>query len=108
MNRRRLIGAVALGLLLMLGVASRYVPRLAQDDWGMWWKLTYCLMLSAAFFAAFYDRKHLPKRAWDFNPKRGLQYFLLGWITFPVMIGLAAMSGTDFALSRMVLGTLAL
>jgi len=108
LNLRKLMGAVALGLLLLLGLASRYVPGFSQDDWGTWWKLAYVIALCAALFAALYDRKNLPKKTWDFNPKRGVLYFFLGWIIFPVMIGIEAMSGTDFTLSRMVLGTLAL
>jgi hypothetical protein len=108
LNPRKLIGAVALGLLLLLGLASRYGPGLSQDDWGTWWKLAYVIVACAALFAAFYDRKNFPEKTWDFNPKRGLRYFFLGWIIFPVMIGMEAISGTDFTLSRMMLGTLAL
>ena len=108
MNRRKLVGAVALGLLLLLGLAGGYVPWLSQEDWGTWWSLAYVAALCAALVAAFYDRKNLPQKTWDFNPKRGLTYFLLGWIIFPVMVGVDAMSGTDLTLSRMVLGTLAL
>ena len=108
LNRRRLMGAVALGLLLLLGLAGRYVPGLSQDDWGTWWKLAYVIAVGAALFAAFYDRKNFPEKTWDFNPKRGLLYFFLGWFIFPVMIGVEAISGTDFTFSRMVLGTLAL
>ncbi|WP_324750062.1 hypothetical protein SH591_00510 [Sphingomonas sp. LY54] len=108
MDRRKLMGSVAFGLLLLLGWASRYAPGLSQDDWGTWWKLAYVVAVCAALFAAFYDRQNLPAKTWNFNPKRGLLYFFLGWIIFPVMIGIEAISGTDFTLSRMVLGTLAL
>jgi hypothetical protein len=108
LNPRKLIGAVALGLLLLLGLGSRYVPGLSQDNWGTWWNLAYVLAVCAALFSAFYDRKNLPEKTWDFNPKRGLTYFFLGWIIFPIMIGVEALSGTDFTLSRMVLGTLSL
>ena len=59
-------------------------------------------------FAAFYDRKNFPEKTWDFNPKRGVQYFFLGWIVFPMLIGVEAFSGADFTLGRMVMGTLAL
>lgn len=108
LNPRKLIGALALGLLLLLGLGSRYVPGLSQDNWGTGWSLAYVLAVCAALFAAFYDRKNFPEKTWDFNPKRGLMYFFLGWIIFPIMIGVEALSGTDFTLSRMVLGTLSL
>ena len=108
MNQRKLIGAVALGLLLLLGWAGRYVPELSQDHWGLWWKVAYIAAFSAALFAALYDRKESPEKTWDFNPKRGFQYFLFGLVIFPVTLGINAISGTDFTLSGMVLGTLAL
>lgn len=108
MNPRKLVGAVALGLLLLLGFASRHVPALSQDDWGTWWNLAYLIATCGALFAAFYDRKNFPEKTWDFNPKRGVQYFFLGWIIFPVIIGIEAISGTDFTFSRMLLGTLTL
>lgn len=108
MNRRKLIGVIALGLLLLLGFGSRYLPGLSQDEWGTWWRIAYVIATCAALLAAFYDRKNFPEKTWDFNPKRGLFYFLLGWIIFPVMIGIEAISGSDFTLSRMILGTLAL
>lgn len=102
------MGATALGLLLLFGLVSRYVPGLSQDDWGTWWKLAYVLATCAALFSAFYDRENFPEKTWDYNPKRGLQYFVFGWIIFRVLIAIEAVSGTDFTLSRMVLGTLAL
>ena len=108
MNRRKLIGAVALGLLLLLGFGGRHVPALSQDEWGTGWQMAYVIATCAALFAAFYDRKNFPEKTWDFNPKRGLFYFLLGWIIFPVMICIETISGSDFTLNRMILGTLVL
>jgi hypothetical protein len=64
--------------------------------------------LGVALFATFYDRRNFPEKTWDFNPKRGVAYFFLGWIIFPIMMGVEAVYGIDFTLSRMVLGTLAL
>jgi hypothetical protein len=108
LNQRKLMGAVALGLLLLLGWASRYVLGLSADDWGTGWKLAYAVTVCTALVAAFYDRRNVPEKTWDFNPKRGLLCFLLGWIIFPVMIGINAASGTNFTLSGMVVATLAL
>lgn len=97
-----------LGLLLLIGFGSRYVPGYSQDEWGLWWKMAFVTAVCVALFAAFYDRKNLPEKTWDFSPKRGLLYFFLGWIIFPVMIGVDAIFGAEFTLSRMVLATLAL
>ncbi len=102
------MGSLALGLLLVLGLASRYVPEISQDEWGIGWRLAYALALCASLFATFYDRKNFPQKTWNFNPKRGALYFVLGWIIFPLMIGIEAVSGTDFTFGEMVLTTLAL
>lgn len=108
MNPRKLIGAAAFGLLLLLGLGIRYIEGTPQDDWDPLWSLAYVVSLCMTFIIAFYDRKNLPEKTWDFNPKRGVLYFFLGWIIFPVMIGVEALSGTDLTLSRMVMGTLAM
>lgn len=108
LNPRKLIGSVALGLLLLFGLVSRHVNWLSQEEWGSLWKLAYVSALCAALIAAFYDQENLAKETWNFNPKRGLLYFLLGWFIFPVMIGIEIISGDDLTLSGMVLGTLIL
>jgi len=108
LNKRKLIGFVALALLLLVGWISRNVPGLSPSDWGTGWKLAYGVSVCAALFAAFCDRRNFPEKTWDFNPKRGFTYFLLGWIMFPVMIGMSAASGSDISLSGMVIATLAL
>jgi hypothetical protein len=108
MNRRKVIGAVALGFLLLLALGLRYIGGISQDDWDPMWSIAYVLAFCVALFTTFYDRKNFPEKTWDFNPERGILYFFLGWIIFPIMIGVEAISGTDFSLSRMVLGTLAM
>ena len=61
--------------------------------------------MCVALFMAFYDPKNCPEKTWDFNPKRGAFYFLLGWIIFPLMMVIDAISGADFTLSGMAVGT---
>ena len=107
-KRRKMIGGVALGLLVLIGFVSRYVPGYSQDEWGLWWRIAFVIAGCVALFAAFYDRKNLSEKTWDFSPKRGLLYFFLGWIIFPLMMGIDAIFASDFTLSRMVLATLAL
>ncbi|MXO48111.1 hypothetical protein U4960_09615 [Altererythrobacter sp. H2] len=108
MNPRKLIGGTAFCMLLLWGWAASYIGGISQDDWGLLWRLAYVIWLCVTFVMAFYDRKNLPEKAWDFNPKRGVLYFFLGWIIFPVLIGVEALSGADFTLSRMLVGTLAM
>ena len=102
------MGAAALGLLLLLGLGIRFMADIPQDDWDLLWSLAYVVALCVALFTTFYDQKNRPEKAWDFKPRRGVLYFFLGWIIFPVMIGVEALSGSDFTLSRMVMGTLAM
>lgn len=106
MNLRKLIGAVALGLLLLLALAIRYIAGIPQDGWNLWWSLAYVVALCVALFMALYDRKNLPEKMWDFNPKRGVLYFLLGWVLFPLMMAVNHVFGAEFTLSGMVFGTL--
>ena len=105
MNSRKLVGAVALGLLVLVGLGGHYVAGIPLGDWDPMWSLAYILSLCVASFVAFYDRKNFPEKTWDFNPGRGLLYFFLGWIIFPLMMVIEALSGADFSPARMVVGT---
>ena len=108
LNKRKMIGAAALGLFVLVGLGIRYIVGIPEDAWNPLWAMAYIAALCAALFTAVYDRKDFPEKTWDYNPKRGVLYFFLGWIIFPVMIGVEAISGADFTLSRMLVGTLAL
>ena len=105
MSYRKLIGAVAFGLLLLVGVVIRYVAGISQEDWDPVWALAYTIGLCVAFILAFYDRKNFPEKTWDYNPRRGVMYFFLGWIILPISIGVDAMFGANITLSSMIIGT---
>ena len=105
MNPRKLIGAVALGLLVLLALAVRYIVDIPQDEWNPGWSVAYGAGLCVALFTAFYDRKNFPEKVWDYNPKRGVFYFLLGWIIFPFMMVVDAMFGAEFTLGSMAVVT---
>ena len=106
LNRRKLIGAITFCALLFFGWVSQSEPTLSQDSWSIGWKLAFGVVVCAAFLVTFYDKKNLPKKLWDLNPKRGLLYFALGWLIFPVMIGVRAISGNDLELTEILLITL--
>lgn len=105
LNPRRLIGAVALSLLVLLAFAVRYIADIPQDAWNPLWSVAYVLGLCVALFMTFYDRKNIPEKVWDFNPKRGVLYFFLGWIIFPFMMVIDAIFGVEFTISGMAVGT---
>lgn len=90
MSRRKLIGAVALGLLVLPALGVRYIGGISQDEWDPLWSIAYVFALCVALFTAFYDRKNFPEKTWDFKPQRGILYFFLGCIIFPIMIGVEA------------------
>lgn len=107
MNRRKLIGGIA--LLALMSFAFGFGPegRIVPNQWGTGVKLAFAIAICSALFAAFYDRKNLPRKAFDYNPKRGLLYFLAGWILFPIMLvwrwGVRDM---DYSVAELALGTL--
>jgi len=104
-NPRKLVGLTAFFLLLLLGAGVSYIEGISQDDWDPLWRLAYIASICVAFVVALYDRKNVPEKTWDFNPKRGVLYFALGWVIFPLMIGADALLGTDFSVVRIVMGT---
>lgn len=108
LNRRKLTGVAVLGLLILLGLGVRYGAGIPQEAWNPLWSLAYLLALGAAFIAVFYDPKNFPEKTWDFNPKRGILYFFLGWVIFPLLVGVDALLGSDLSLSRLAIGTLCL
>lgn len=107
MNRRKLIGAIA--LVALFGFAFGFGPegRISQTEWGTGGSLVFAVAICGALFAAFYDRKNLPKKAFDFNPKRGMLYFMLGWVLFPILFVLRwGVKDLDFSMAELAAGTL--
>ncbi|MCW4462665.1 hypothetical protein OK349_13185 [Sphingomonas sp. BT-65] len=103
-----MIGAAALGALLLLALAVRYIAGIRQENWGFWWSLAFGLGICVTFFMAIYDPKNCPKTNWDFNPKRGFLYFLLGWMIFPLGLAIRTAMGGSFTLGAMFVFTFAM
>ena len=105
LNPRKVVGAVVLSLLLLSALAVRYIAEVPQDAWNPLWSLAYVVSLCVALFMTLYDRKNFPEKVWDFNPKRGVLYFLLGWFIFPFMMVIDAIFGAEFTMSGIAVGT---
>jgi len=99
-------GIVAFIGLLLLGFAARYIPELDQQNWHLGIKIAFILFLCCAMFAAFYDKKNFSGKTWDFNPKRGLFFFFLGLLIFPILALIKASFSTDLTWTGMITFTL--
>ena len=104
MNPRKLIGAIAFVGLLIFGAFSQ--P--SHDDWNVLQRLAFIIAICVTMILTLYDRRNLPRKVWDFNPKRGLLYFCLGWILFPMMIAVDSFLQANFSWAGMLAGTLAM
>ena len=107
LNRRKLVGAVM--VVLLMGLAFGFGPegRIAPMPWGTGFRLAFAAALGGALFAAFYDRKNLPKKPFDFSPMRGLQYFMLGWLLFPIaLVWRWSVNSLDYSVTDLAAGTL--
>jgi hypothetical protein len=96
-------------VVVLMGLAFGFGPegRIAPMPWGTGLRLAFAAALGGALFAAFYDRKNLPKKAFDFSPRRGLQYFLMGWLLFPIaLLWRWGMRDMDFSVADLAAGTL--
>ena len=102
MKSRKLIGAVTFVCLLVIGA----VTKSSQASWDPLLSVVFVVAVCIAMWMTFYDRKNYPAKVWDFNPKRGLLYFFISWLIFPLLIAGRAFTGADFSLSAMLIGTL--
>ena len=104
MNLRKLIGGIAFVGLLIFGALSKS----SQDDWNAIQSLAFIIAICITMVLTFYDRKNLPERVWDFDPKRGFLYFCFGWLLFPLMIAANSFTQAGFSWTGMLTGTLAM
>ncbi|MEM6585613.1 MAG: hypothetical protein AAF692_07645 [Pseudomonadota bacterium] len=100
MMPRKIVGAFAFVVLLV----AAYIFDVGA--FGVTAKLAYALAVAAAFFATFYDRKNFPEKTWDFNPKRGLLFFGLGLLVFPIMAAARSFGEVEIQWDNVVLFTL--
>jgi hypothetical protein len=69
-----------------------WVPILAMLGWSAW---------------QFRERPDPKMKAFDFNPKRGVVFFFLGFLIFPFMLGMNAIFGADISLPEVAIITIA-
>ena len=67
-----------------------WIPVLAILGWSIW---------------QLRERPDPNSKAMDFNPRRGVLYFFLGFLIFPVMVGMDAVFGADVSMTEAALVT---
>jgi cytochrome c biogenesis protein CcdA len=68
-----------------------WLPLLAVLAWSVW---------------QLRERPDPNSKLFDFNPKRGAFYFILGFLIFPFMLGIDAVFGTDITMAETVFITI--
>ena len=102
MTSRKRLGWSALGALLVIGLAARSI---VGDEWPMLWTVVYV----AAICYSFWLLRETPdksRKMWNYSPRRGLLYFLLGFVIFPITAALSALFGDPMSLTAAALFTL--
>jgi hypothetical protein len=105
LNPRKLIGLIALAVLILTSLASEFVIGANPDDWPLSIKAIFGLAICIAIFAAFYDRRNFAEKHWDFNPKRGALYFGTAWFIYPVVIGVGMLLEASLSWTGILVGT---
>ena len=100
MNPRKIIGGIT--FVGLLGAAFIF----DLEALGTMERLAYGLALAMALFATFYDRKNIPKKTWDFSPKRGMEFFGIGLVAFPIMAVARSFGETELEWENVVVFTL--
>lgn len=103
MNTRQKWGMISIAVLLLVGFGSDRVPQFSHDNLPSFVILTYILALCCAIFVAFYDKRNFSGKMWDFNPRRGLLYFFLGFLIFPFLAAIEFIFGAEISLEGMII-----
>ncbi len=101
---RTKLGFVGIALCLAFLVFQKWAlgPDY-QAPWYVWVPMLFVLGWS------LWQLKEPPdpnSKAFDFNPKRGVTYFFLGFVIFPIMLGIDAVFGTGMTIGGAALITL--
>lgn len=98
--------SAAFGVIFALSAVALVQTWLLDDrlKWPVWVWLPFFALLAWAMWQ-LRDPPNPSAKAFDFNPKRGLLYFLAGFLVFPLLALAEALFGADLSVSSMVLFT---
>ena len=102
MRRRKIAGAAALLLLFLFGMTSD------QKAWSLSTTILFSAAICVALLVTFYKRKSTKEKKWDFDPKRGLTFFGIGLVAFPVMVAARASGSTEIEWQTVALFTVSM
>lgn len=93
--------------ILILCIAG-LIQAWAFEEGQSWPVYVWIPLLAAAFWAVWVlrDPPDPSAKSFDFNPKRGLLYFFLGFFIFPIIALINAIFGAELSLGSMTLFTL--
>ncbi len=100
MITRQRVGWVLLAVLLAIGGLARWL----QSDWSLAWSIAFIVALCFAFWQ-LRETPSKPSKVFDFNPKRGLLFFVMGFVIFPFVALIGALFGDEITLVNVVMLT---
>ncbi|MBS0282923.1 MAG: hypothetical protein JSS15_00735 [Proteobacteria bacterium] len=104
MINRKSLAYFGIAILCLAGLVQTWVFREGQS-WPIWvWFPLLVIGLSSLW--GLRDPPDPKVKVFDFNPKRGAFFFVVGFIIFPVLALIDAVFGAELSLSSMAVFTL--
>jgi hypothetical protein len=93
---RRTVAFFAIGLCCLVVLVQKWL--LGDDQQAPWFVWIPILAILAWSLWQIRDKPDPSSKAFDFNPRRGVLFFFLGFLIFPFMLGMDALFGTEVSL----------
>ena len=100
-------GMALIGIAISSAVVLVQVWVLGDDYQAPWYVWLPVLGIIAWSMWQLRDRSIGQKPIFDFNPRRGFAYFVIGFITFPLLLGAKALFGAELTVTSAALFTIA-
>lgn len=103
MINKNSLAYVAVFVICVAGILKAWVFD-SESSWPIYVWLPI-LLLALWVMWTFRERPDPAAKAFDFNPKRGLLYFFLGFIVCPIVAMIDAVFGAELSLRSMLIFT---